>query len=62
MHDPIISKIRTYVEAVVGGAVSGFGHSASKENAEDLVGPLVGVILIEGQEDQGSVHKVGIVQ
>lgn len=50
------------VVVVVGGADELLGDSVTKENAEDAVLDGVGLVLVEGEEDEGVVHEVGVVQ
>lgn len=50
------------VEGVICGALEMFGNDTAKENGEGLVGCGVGFDLVPGDEDEGVIHEVAVVQ
>lgn len=48
------------VEVGVRGALGGFRHGTTEKDAEDAVADAVGVVLVEGNENQGAVHEVAV--
>ena len=50
------------VKGVIRGAYKTLGDRITKENAEDSVGLVVGLVLVVGQEDQSALHEVFVVQ
>lgn len=50
------------VEGVVDGSLEVVGDGTAEEDGEDLVGDTVGLVLVEGQQDQGVVHEVLVAE
>lgn len=50
------------VEGVIGGTLEVLWDGASEENAKEFVALGVGLVLIKGDEDQGLLHEVGVVE
>ena len=50
------------VEVGVGGADEVIGDGVTEENGEDAVLNGVGFVLVEGDEDEGILHEIGVIQ
>jgi len=50
------------VDGVVSGTDQGFGNGITEEDGHDTVGLRVSVVLVEGDQDQGALHEVGVLE
>lgn len=50
------------VKSAVYGALERGRDGAAKEDGEDFVADVVGFVFVEGEDDEGVVHEVGVLE